>query len=261
MRNKSIHGKPTKVKGDSVMNLSLISQEMFGQNEMNIYKNENNDIFMTREQIGQALEYSDPRHAVRKIHARNKGRLDKFSVRTKLTSTDGKSYETIIYNEKGIYEIIRKSGQPKADEFYDWVYDLLSKLRKNELQVVEQPKSNLEILQMTVQELTSHDKRISHLEENMRIDGGQEFQIRKKANHVVIEALGGKESPAYEQLSRKAFSEFWRDFKNHFNLPRYGDLPKKQFEEGLRFIGMWQPSTGLRIEIESVNTQQQMRVV
>lgn len=242
------------------MNLLLVSQEMFGHNEMNIYQNENDDIFMTREQIGLALEYSNPRKAIQKIHQRNKERLNKFSRRAQIDTPSGKQ-ETVIYNEQGIYEIIRKSGQPKADEFYDWVYDLLSKLRKNELYVVEQPKSNLEILQMAVQELTSHDKRISHLEENMRIDGGQEFRIRKKANQVVIDALGGKESPAYEQLSRKAFSEFWRDFKNHFNLPRYGDLPKKRFEEALRFIGMWQPSTGLRIEIETTNSQQRMRVV
>src|SRR5699024_8694775 len=147
------------------MNLAIVSKEMFGQNEMNIYQNENNEIFMTREQIGEELEYTDPRHAIRKIHSknnesikttkqigqaieytkprhairkiqsRNKERLNKFSVGTKLTSTDGKRYKTIIYNEQGIYEIIRKSGQPKADEFYDWVYDLLSKLRKGELQV------------------------------------------------------------------------------------------------------------------------------
>ena len=42
------------------MNLSIVSKEMFGQNEISIYQNENDDIFMTREQIGQALEYSEP---------------------------------------------------------------------------------------------------------------------------------------------------------------------------------------------------------
>src|SRR5690625_4818368 len=143
------------------MNLSIVSKEMFGQKEMNIYQNENNDIFMTREQIGQALEYSEPVIAISKLHKRNRNRLDKFSVVTKLVSADGKLYETTIYNEKGIYEIARKSGQPKADEFYDWVYDLLSKLRKGELKV-EHPKSNLEALQLTVKELTERDKRITN---------------------------------------------------------------------------------------------------
>lgn len=243
------------------MNLSLVSKEMFCQNEMNIYQNENNDIFMTREQIGQALEYKNPRKAIADIHKRNFKRLNKFSAVSKLRTTDGKEYETFIYNEKGIYEIIRKSGQPKADEFYDWVFDLLSKLRKNELQVIGQPKSNLEILKMTVNELTSHDERITYLEETMRIDTSQEQTIRKRANHIVVESLGGKKSPAYNKLAFKAFSAFWRDFKNHFEIPRYGDLPKKKFEEGLRFIGMWQPSTSLKIEIDGTNRQQTIEEV
>src|SRR5699024_8261670 len=75
------------------------------------------------------------RKAISDIHNRNKERLGRFSVVTKLRTTDGKSYETTIYNEKGIYEIIRYSKQPKADAFYDWVYDLLSKLRKGELEI------------------------------------------------------------------------------------------------------------------------------
>ncbi|WP_277680068.1 BRO-N domain-containing protein [Gracilibacillus dipsosauri] len=129
------------------MNLSLAVKEMFEGNEMNIYTNENNDVFMTREQIGLALEYSEPNTAITKIHSRNKRRLDQFSVTTKLVGTDGKKYNTVIYNEKGIYEILRYSKQPKADAFYDWVYDLLSKLRKGEYQIV-QPQSEREKLQI-----------------------------------------------------------------------------------------------------------------
>src|SRR5699024_11670488 len=55
-----------------------------------------------------------------------------------------------IYNEKGIYEIIRRSRQPKADDFYDWVYDLLSKLRKGEYQVV-QPQAEQDKLKIQQQ--------------------------------------------------------------------------------------------------------------
>lgn len=129
------------------MNLNLAVKEMFGNNEMNIYQNENNDVFMTRGQIGRALDYIEPNTAIRKIHKRNQKRLDQFSLATKLVGTDGKKYETTIYNEKGIYEIIRYSKQPKADAFYDWVYDLLSNLRKGEIQVV-QPQSEYDKLQI-----------------------------------------------------------------------------------------------------------------
>ena len=129
------------------MNLSLAVNEMFEENQMNVYQNEKNEVFMTREQIGQALEYVEPNTAIRKIHNRNKDRLDQFSVGTKLVGTDGKRYETIVYNEKGIYEIIRYSRQSKANDFYDWVYDLLSKLRKGEYRVF-QPQSEQDKLKM-----------------------------------------------------------------------------------------------------------------
>ena len=128
------------------MNLSLAVKEMFEGNEMNIYTNENNDVFMTREQIGQALEYKNPRIAMSNLHNRHKKRLDQFSSVIKLSTEAGKR-ETTIYTEQGIYEIIRRSEQPKADAFYDWVYDLLSKLRKGEYQVV-QPQSEYDKIQI-----------------------------------------------------------------------------------------------------------------
>lgn len=118
------------------MNLTIIKQREFNSVVCDFWQNENGDVFMTREQIGQALEYSDPRLAITKIHSRHKERLDAFSVSTKLVSTDGKQYETYVYNEKGIYEIIRRSQQPKADAFYDFVYDLLKGIRKGELKLV-----------------------------------------------------------------------------------------------------------------------------
>lgn len=242
------------------MNLSIVSKELFGQNEMDIYENENKDIFMTREQIGSALEYSEPVIAISKLHNRNRNRLDNFSVVTRLVSTDGKSYETTIYNEKGIYEIARKSGQPKADEFYDWVYDLLSKLRKGEVRV-EQPKSNLEALKLTVQELTNQDKRITNLEDNMRIDSSQEFHLNRLGKKKVLQSLGGYKSPAYEEMSSKVFARFWRDFKQHFVIPRYSDLPKIKFDEGVAFIKAWQPDTSTRLEIQSINRQQTIQEV
>ncbi len=131
------------------MNLTLAVKEMFEGNEMNIYQNENNDVFMTREQIGTALEYSNPRKSITNIHSRNRRRLDQFSRGAQIDTPSGKQ-DTTIYTEKGIYEILRYSKQPKADTFYDWVYDLLSKLRKGEYQVI-QPVSEKDEIQIKKQ--------------------------------------------------------------------------------------------------------------
>ncbi|MGM8212598.1 ORF6C domain-containing protein [Virgibacillus sp. W0430] len=125
----------------------------------------------------------------------------------------------------------------------------------------EQLKASMKLSLEASETLEEHNERITNLEETMRIDGNQEHVIRKKANSIVVETLGGKSSPAYKGMAFKVFSAFWRDFKNHFEIPRYGELPKKKFEDGLRFIGMWQPSTSLRIEIDNQNRQQSIREV
>lgn len=110
--------------------LKLVAKKPFGELFVDVWKGEKGDIFMTREQIGKALEYSDPRNAIANIHNRNKSRLDNFSSVLKLSTPQGSEQETTVYSTKGIYEICRHSSQPKADAFYDWVYEAIETIRK-----------------------------------------------------------------------------------------------------------------------------------
>ena len=111
--------------------LALAKSANFGQVQCDFYRNSLNEILMTREQIGAALEYTSPADAIRKIHERHKSRLDKFSVQDKLAGTDGKQYLTYLYTAKGLYEICRWSQQPKADAFMDWAWDVIEDIRKH----------------------------------------------------------------------------------------------------------------------------------
>lgn len=105
------------------------------------YSNGQGEFFMTRRQIGQALEYADPQKAIDNLHNSHKARLDKFSVTLKSRGTDGKLYNTCFYSAKGIYELCRWSRQKKADEFYDHVYDILEGLRLGYLKLSEEHNS------------------------------------------------------------------------------------------------------------------------
>lgn len=113
-------------------NLKLITTETFGDLSCNFYRNMNDDILLTREQIGLALEYKNPDSSMSMIHKRHQDRLDSLSVVTKLLSTDGKEYETMLYTERGIMEICRWSNKPKANQFMDWVWDIVEKYRNKE---------------------------------------------------------------------------------------------------------------------------------
>ena len=125
-------------------NLKLITTETFGDLSCNFYRNMNDDILLTREQIGQALEYSDPIKAIQKIHLKHKDRLDELSMFIKGTTqiggdlTKSEEQERIYYTQRGIMEICRWSRQPKADLFMDWVWDIIEKYRANKLVPTQQ---------------------------------------------------------------------------------------------------------------------------
>ena len=113
--------------------LSLIKSENFGNVKCDFWQDENGQIWMTREQIGRALEYADPEKAIANIHDRNYDRLDEFSTILTLRKVEGNrevTREMTVYCYKGIYEICRFSRQPKADAFMDWAWEVIESIRK-----------------------------------------------------------------------------------------------------------------------------------
>jgi phage antirepressor YoqD-like protein len=113
--------------------MQLIKSERFGSIACDFWQDQNGEIWMTREQIGRALEYADPDKAIANIHDRNHDRLDKFSTTLNLRKVEGNREVTrgmTVYSYKGIYEICRFSRQPKADAFMDWVWDVIENIRK-----------------------------------------------------------------------------------------------------------------------------------
>lgn len=115
--------------------LELVEQASFLGTICDLYKDEDNNIYMTRLQIGEALQYKDSDSAIRRLHNRdtNKDRLDSFSTRVALTRVEGRrdvERDTVLYMERGIYEICRISRQAVANDFYDWIYDKAILIRK-----------------------------------------------------------------------------------------------------------------------------------
>jgi prophage antirepressor-like protein len=109
--------------------LQLIKSERFGTVFCDFWRDSKGDMWFTREQIGQALEYGNPRIAIANIHERNADRLDKLSAVVKLSTPSG-AQDTYLYSQKGLNEVCRFSRQSKADAFMDWVWDVVESIRK-----------------------------------------------------------------------------------------------------------------------------------
>lgn len=124
-------------KGGKVMKLKLVKQGEFLGTKCDFYVDEEDNIYMSRTQIGYALQYKQPQHAILMVHQRHKERLDKFSVEVRGSQFETPIYKNknadkiFMYSERGIYEICRWSNQKMADDFHDWVSDVIISIRKN----------------------------------------------------------------------------------------------------------------------------------
>lgn len=119
------------------MKLRLVKQGDFLGTKCDFYVDEERNIYMSRTQVGYALQYAKPQHAILLLHQRHKERLDKFSV-----EVTGSQFETPIYKNanaksifmytsRGVFEVCRRSNQPLADDFNDWVYEIIAEIMRN----------------------------------------------------------------------------------------------------------------------------------
>lgn len=119
------------------MRLNLVKQGEFLGTVCDFYVDEENNIYMSRTQIGYALGYKDPANAVLRIHQRHYERFAGMSVDVKgcqfvtPSLNKDKNAHTYMYTERGIYEICRHSKQKNADSFYDWAYEIIQSIKKN----------------------------------------------------------------------------------------------------------------------------------
>ena len=102
-----------------------------------------------------------------------------------------------------------------------------------------------------------HEQRISALEEGMVVDYGQQRTLASQVNTVVIEALGGMDSPAYcsKNVRGKVYSECNRDIQKWFRVNSRNNIPRKRFDEACEYIQRWRPSVNTSMIIRQTNQQ------
>lgn len=119
------------------MKLILVKQGTFLGTMCDFYVDEEENIYMSRTQIGYALGYANPSHAILVLHQRHKEQLNKRSVEVRSSQFEttfngiGKNGKAFLYIEQGIYAICRYSNKKIADDFNDWVYETVISIRKN----------------------------------------------------------------------------------------------------------------------------------
>ena len=120
------------------------------------------------------------------------------------------------------------------------------------------PMTPEEMMRVQLGMIDGHEERISKLENTMNIDYGQQRVLEKEVAAVVIESLGGKESNAYREISKKVFSECNRDVKDYFHVNSRNNIPRLRFEDAVDYIKNWTPCSNTRMLIRDCNAQMVM---
>ena len=116
--------------------LTLVKSAEFGGIQCDFY-GKDNEVYMTSEQLGECLGYLNGRKGIDNLIDSNEYLKSKeFSVTLKLRATDGKTYNTRVFTEDGIYEVTMLSKTEKAKEFRAWVRGILRTLRSGRAKIV-----------------------------------------------------------------------------------------------------------------------------
>lgn len=79
--------------------------------------------------------------------------------------------------------------------------------------------------------------------------------LKKIANRVVVELLGGKQAPAYEPMSKKVFSDLYRQVHREFQISAVEEIKRKDLELAKEIISEYRLPIALKNEVELLNNQ------
>lgn len=107
---------------------------------------------------------------------------------------------------------------------------------------------------------TQIETRVENLENTMTIDYAQQLVLQEIAKSVAIEAIGGKDKPAYKDnsLRNKVFSQVWKDYKEYFRVNSYKNTARVDFQKAKEYLSSWKAQGKLLREIEDSNNQIQI---
>lgn len=233
-------------------------------NELKIFTNEefgeirtvqlNNETYFVGKDVAEALGYANASKAV-SVHVSEEDRILKTLEADSQNGNVVKT-QTSLINESGLYALIFGSKLESAKRFKHWVTsDVLPAIRKTGSYEMEQYSPEMKAILMHDKKLVKMDERVTDLENNTTIDYGQQQALGDIVNRVVIEELGGKGSPAYREISKKVFAECNRDLKHYFNVNARNNVPKKRFDEAVKYVKNWEPCTNTKFLIRECNAR------
>lgn len=186
-----------------------------------------------------------------------------FFVPSEYQDNKGETRKCYLLTKKGCEMVANKLTGEKGVIFTAKYVNRFAEME----QKIKLPKTDREILflsvkvqEETAQRVDALEEKVSDLEKSTTIDSSQQYTLERIAKTTVISALGGIDSRAYQLMSRKLFSNIWRDYKKYFKLGSYRDTLKTDYENAKNYLESWSPEVNISLKIKEYNSQLAMNL-
>ena len=178
-----------------------------------------------------------------------------FFTESTYQNSQNKTMPCYLVTKKGCEFIAHKLTGVKGTEFTAKYINRFHEMEDKIQYQFQNISTEMKAILMHDEKIMKMDERVTDLENNTTIDYGQQQALGDIVNRVVIEALGGKGSPAYREIGKKVFAECNRDLKHYFNVNARNNVPKKRFDEAVEYVKNWEPCTNTKFLIRECNAR------
>lgn len=170
------------------------------------------------------------------------------SLKQGLIDSMGRTQETILINESGLYSLILSSKMPNAKKFKHWVTaEVLPSIRKTGAYSI--PRTTAGQIQLLAQGHTELEQKIDSVNDDL-----QDFkrtmpllaiecqQITDAKNRKVVSLLGGKNGKAYKNASLrgKVYRDLEGQLRREFDVRSYKAIHRNQTDKALEIINKYE---------------------
>lgn len=135
--------------------IKVINKSMLLGKEIDVYGSVDEPLFLAKD-VAEWIEHTQPSKMVETVDE------DEKLMGTIFLS--GQNREVWMLTEDGLYEVLMQSRKPIAKQFKKGVKEILKTIRKTGSYSVSEPLSQLEVLQMAVNQMVEQEKRLSGVE-------------------------------------------------------------------------------------------------
>lgn len=168
--------------------IDVINKSMLLGKEIDVYGTIDEPLFLAKD-VAEWIGHSDVSMMVKNVEEDEKV--------TNNVCTLGGSQNAWFLTEDGLYEVLMQSRKPIAKQFKKGVKDILKTIRKTGSYSVPKPLSQLEVLQMTVNQMVEQEKRLNGverlaLEQKERLDKMEQEQADNAKALLEVELSDNK---------------------------------------------------------------------